>query len=146
MAPSRQVPSSPSDYTPAGEGERQMQEIFAPAEEPKSELGRYRLLAPKCGRKSSLQTDDAASLTTLVRVSPLCVGAMSIGDQWKGFMGNGTSYEEAEKLLDTYYELGGNVRSRESLRMIKMLTCLVHRHRKQLPRSVSHLELVQRPR
>jgi hypothetical protein len=64
---------------------------------------------------------------------------MSIGDQWKGFMGNGTSYEEAEKLLDTYYELGGNVRSPESLRMIKMLTCLVHRHCQQLPRSVSPL-------
>jgi hypothetical protein len=34
---------------------------------------------------------------------------MSVGDQWKGFMGNGMNYEESEKYLDTYYELGGNV-------------------------------------
>jgi hypothetical protein len=34
---------------------------------------------------------------------------MSIGDQWKGFMGNSMNYEEAEKFLDTYYEAGGNV-------------------------------------
>jgi len=34
---------------------------------------------------------------------------MSIGDQWKGFMGNGMNYDEAEKFLDTYYEMGGNV-------------------------------------
>jgi hypothetical protein len=40
---------------------------------------------------------------------------MSIGDQWKGFMGNGTTYDEAEKLLDTYYELGGNVSHRHRL-------------------------------
>lgn len=44
-----------------------------------------------------------------MRVSPLCIGAMSVGDQWKGFMGNGMNYDEAEKFLDTYYELGGNV-------------------------------------
>jgi hypothetical protein len=34
---------------------------------------------------------------------------MSVGDQWKGFMGNGMNYDEAEKYLDTYYEMGGNV-------------------------------------
>jgi len=32
-----------------------MADIFAPAPEPKSELGKYRLLAPKCGRKYFLQ-------------------------------------------------------------------------------------------
>jgi len=44
-----------------------------------------------------------------VRVSPLCIGAMSVGDQWKGFMGNGMNYDEAEKFLDSYYDMGGNV-------------------------------------
>ena len=51
MAPSRQIPTESSSYTPAGEGERGMADIFAPAAEPKSELAKYRLLAPKCGRK-----------------------------------------------------------------------------------------------
>lgn len=44
----------------------------------------------------------------LVRVSPLCLGAMSIGDQWTPFMGGALNFEEACKLLDTFYEAGGN--------------------------------------
>lgn len=32
-------------------------------------------------------------------------------------MGNGTTYDEAEKLLDTYYELGGNVSHRDRLQL-----------------------------
>ena len=35
-----------------------MADIFAPAAEPKSELAKYRLLAPKCGRKSYSHRDD----------------------------------------------------------------------------------------
>jgi len=55
MAPSRQIPTESSSFTPSGEGKRGMADIFAPAPEPKSELGKYRLLAPKCGRKYFLQ-------------------------------------------------------------------------------------------
>ncbi|RMJ13043.1 putative aryl-alcohol dehydrogenase AAD14, partial [Fusarium kuroshium] len=39
--------------------------------EPPTELGRYRILSPKCG----------------LRVSPLQLGSMSIGDAWSSFMG-----------------------------------------------------------
>lgn len=40
--------------------------MFGPAPEPATELGRYRVLSSTAG----------------VRVSPLCLGAMSIGEAW----------------------------------------------------------------
>lgn len=58
---------------------------------PPSKLGRYRVLSPNCG----------------LRVSPLQLGAMSIGQASAatlGSMDKKTSFE----LLDTYYDLGGN--------------------------------------
>ncbi|TBU30605.1 Aldo/keto reductase [Dichomitus squalens] len=63
-----------------------------PPPQPANELGRYRLLSPSAG----------------VRVSPLCLGAMSLGQAWSGMMGGGTTEEEAFKFLDTYWENGGN--------------------------------------
>ena len=65
--------------------------FFDPAPEPASELGRYRVLSSKAG----------------VRVSPLQLGAMSIGDSWKDMMGS-MDKESSFKLLDAYYEAGGN--------------------------------------
>ncbi|OQD69092.1 hypothetical protein PENPOL_c002G03837 [Penicillium polonicum] len=62
-----------------------------PPPPPKSVLGRHRLLAPSAS----------------VRVSPLSLGGMSLGDNWKGMMGECTK-EQAFELLDTYYDLGGN--------------------------------------
>lgn len=59
--------------------------------EPPTELGRYRILSPKCG----------------LRVSPLQLGSMSIGDAWSSFMGSMTK-EQAFELLDAYYAAGGN--------------------------------------
>src|ERR1700742_899381 len=64
---------------------------FAPVKPPKTPLGIYRILSPKAG----------------VRVSPLCLGGMSIGDAWAREMGS-MSKEQAFKLLDTFYEAGGN--------------------------------------
>ncbi|KAM0754706.1 Aldo/keto reductase [Meredithblackwellia eburnea MCA 4105] len=64
---------------------------FAPAPPPKTELGRYRLLSPSCG----------------LRVSPLALGTMSLGQAWARGMG-GTTKEEAFAFLDEYYEAGGN--------------------------------------
>ncbi len=61
-----------------------------PAPPPPSALGKYRLLSP----------------TAAVRVSPLCFGAMSIGDA-SDFMGTQTK-ENAFKILDLYYDAGGN--------------------------------------
>ncbi|ODO05817.1 hypothetical protein I350_04878 [Cryptococcus amylolentus CBS 6273] len=69
-----------------------MFDIFRPAGEIKTELARYRLLSPSAA----------------IRVSPLCLGAMSLGDQWTGFMGARTDFDQATKLLDTFYEAGGN--------------------------------------
>lgn len=64
---------------------------FAPANPPNTALGVYRVLSPKAG----------------VRVSPLCLGAMSIGDAWSGQMGS-MSKEQAFNLLDAFYKAGGN--------------------------------------
>lgn len=58
---------------------------------PKSLLGRHRLLAP----------------TASIRVSPLSLGGMSLGTAWGPMMGECTK-EDAFKLLDAYYDLGGN--------------------------------------
>ncbi|KAF7376738.1 Aldo/keto reductase [Mycena sanguinolenta] len=66
--------------------------FFAPAPAPPSKLGVYRKLSSLAG----------------VHVSPLQLGAMSIGDKW-GSMGMGEMDKESSfKLLDTYYDLGGN--------------------------------------
>lgn len=66
--------------------------VFAPAPEATSPLGVYRVLSSRAG----------------IRVSPLCLGAMSIGesrwDTWLGSMNKERSWE----MLDTFYGLGGN--------------------------------------
>lgn len=49
-----------------------MAEMFQPAPPPKTELGRYRVLSKSAG----------------VRVSPLQLGAMSIGEAWSEMMGS----------------------------------------------------------
>ncbi|CDO77141.1 hypothetical protein BN946_scf184657.g16 [Trametes cinnabarina] len=66
--------------------------IFKPAPPPPTRLGRHRQLAPNAG----------------IHVSPLCLGGMSIGDQWDK-IGMGTmSKETSFRLLDAFYEAGGN--------------------------------------
>jgi aryl-alcohol dehydrogenase-like predicted oxidoreductase len=50
--------------------------------------------------------DRILSSTAGVRVSPLCLGAMSIGEAWKEFMGH-LDKEGAFKLLDAFYDAGG---------------------------------------
>ncbi|ORY92761.1 NADP-dependent oxidoreductase domain-containing protein [Leucosporidium creatinivorum] len=65
--------------------------IFMPAPEPKTPLGRHRILSPHAG----------------VRVSPLQLGAMSIGGAWSEFMGT-MDKESSFKLLDAFVEAGGN--------------------------------------
>lgn len=69
-----------------------MSSLWAPAAEPATPLGRYRVLSPFAG----------------VRVSPLCLGAMSIGDQWDKIGMGSMSKEASFKLLDAFYEAGGN--------------------------------------
>ena len=64
--------------------------FYVPPPLPATSLGRHRQLAPNAG----------------IHVSPICLGAMSIGDQWPG-MGP-MDKESSFKLLDTFYEAGGN--------------------------------------
>jgi aryl-alcohol dehydrogenase-like predicted oxidoreductase len=63
-----------------------MTDIFPSVPEPPTELARYRLLSPSAG----------------VRVSPICLGAMSLGDQWSGFMAGKLDQKESEEYLDYY--------------------------------------------
>ncbi|KAK0634096.1 NADP-dependent oxidoreductase domain-containing protein [Immersiella caudata] len=58
---------------------------------PQSPLARYRILSP----------------TASVRVSPLCLGAMSLGDAWSDSLGP-CSPETTEEILDYFYSQGGN--------------------------------------
>lgn len=66
-------------------------ETFAPAPEPVTELGRYRVLSSTAG----------------IRVSPLQLGAMSIGSAWSSIMGT-MDKEASFKLLDAFVNAGGN--------------------------------------
>ncbi|KAF8510419.1 Aldo/keto reductase [Hysterangium stoloniferum] len=68
-----------------------MSSIFQPPPPPPTKLGRYRILSPNAG----------------VRVSPLQLGAMSIGDKWGSGLGE-MNKESSLKLLDAYFDAGGN--------------------------------------
>ncbi|KAI0248742.1 NADP-dependent oxidoreductase domain-containing protein [Lactifluus subvellereus] len=59
---------------------------------PPTKLGRYRTLSPLAG----------------VRVSPLQLGAMSIGDRWQEHGLGSMDKESSFKLLDAYFDAGGN--------------------------------------
>ena len=68
-----------------------MADMFKAAPEPETKLGRYRILSSTAG----------------IRVSPLQLGAMSIGEAWKDILGS-MSKEDSMKLLDAFYDAGGN--------------------------------------
>ncbi|KAJ5194409.1 hypothetical protein N7491_001747 [Penicillium cf. griseofulvum] len=68
-----------------------MEELFKAAPEPATPLGRYRVLSSTAG----------------IRVSPLQLGAMSIGDAWNQHMGS-MSKEQSFALLDAFVAAGGN--------------------------------------
>ena len=69
-----------------------MSKLWPAPPTPPTGLGRYRVLSSRAG----------------VRVSPIQLGAMSIGDKWEakgmGKMNKETSFQ----LLDAFYEAGGN--------------------------------------
>lgn len=68
-----------------------MDEIFKAPPEPATPLGRYRVLSSTAG----------------IRVSPLQLGGMSIGDAWSQFMGS-MNKEQSFALLDAFVAAGGN--------------------------------------
>lgn len=65
--------------------------FWIPKPAPDSLLARYRVLGPNAS----------------VRVSPLQLGAMNIGDKWSSMLGS-MDKEASFKLLDAYYDAGGN--------------------------------------
>ena len=69
-----------------------MSSIMVPAAKPTSRLARYRALSPHAS----------------VHVSPFQLGAMSIGDKWDKIGAGSMNKETSFKLLDAFYEAGGN--------------------------------------
>ena len=67
-------------------------DIWARPPPPPTKLGRHRQLAPTAG----------------IHVSPICLGAMSIGDKWASYGMGAMDKESSFKLLDAYYDNGGN--------------------------------------
>lgn len=65
--------------------------LFGPAQPGPSPLANYRLLSPHAA----------------VRVSPLQFGTMSLGEEWAEGLG-AVGKEQSFKLLDTYFDAGGN--------------------------------------
>lgn len=68
-----------------------MEELFSAPPAPVTPLERYRILSPTAG----------------IRVSPLQLGGMSIGDKWSQFMGS-MNKEQSFQLLDAFVAAGGN--------------------------------------
>ena len=69
-----------------------MSSIMAPVAKPTSRLARYRALSPYAS----------------IHVSPLQLGGMSIGDKWEQLGMGGMNKESSFKLLDAFYDAGGN--------------------------------------
>ena len=69
-----------------------MSKYWIPAPDPPSKLGRYRQLSPLAG----------------VHVSPICFGAMSIGDKWEKLGMGAMNKESSFALLDAFFDAGGN--------------------------------------
>ncbi|KAI0716466.1 aryl-alcohol dehydrogenase [NADP+] [Earliella scabrosa] len=67
-------------------------ELWPPAASPPTPLGRHRRLSSLAG----------------VHVSPICLGAMSVGDKWAHLGFGAMDKESSFKLLDAFYEAGGN--------------------------------------
>lgn len=63
-----------------------MSSFFDPPDELKTDLGRVRVFSPHAG----------------IRVSPLQLGAMSVGEAWSNMMGSMTK-EQSFSLLDAFY-------------------------------------------
>ncbi|OSX56768.1 hypothetical protein POSPLADRAFT_1062247 [Postia placenta MAD-698-R-SB12] len=99
LQPSKPPPLSPSarsSYTlTRSQNEANMSRpsrFWAPAPPPATKLGRHRRLAPLAG----------------IHVSPICLGAMSIGDQWGQYGMGKMDKDRSFRLLDAFYAAGGN--------------------------------------
>ena len=84
--------TNPPTFAPLSVYNPFIMSLFAPPAPPATKLGHLRKLAPSAG----------------VHVSPICLGAMSIGDQWEKFGMGSMDKESSFKLLDAFYDAGGN--------------------------------------
>ena len=66
--------------------------LFPAPPPPPTKLARYRQLSPLAG----------------IHVSPLCLGAMSIGDKWADYGFGAMDKDSSFKLLDAFFDKGGN--------------------------------------
>ncbi|KAK0213815.1 NADP-dependent oxidoreductase domain-containing protein [Armillaria fumosa] len=66
--------------------------LFQATSDPPTKLGIYRVLSSRAG----------------VRISPLVLGAMSVGDKWETRGMGSMNKESSFKLLDAYFDMGGN--------------------------------------
>ncbi len=70
----------------------EVEPFFAPPAPPPTKLGIYRALSPLAG----------------LHVSPLALGAMSLGDKWHKFGFGSMDKAASFKMLDAYFDNGGN--------------------------------------
>ena len=94
--------------------------FWAPPPLPKTKLGRYRVLSPQAG----------------VRVSPLCLGGMNIGDKWAAAGMGSMDKESSFKLLDAFYDAGVRPSLNGGDEMLTTIKGKFHRHCLQLPRRI----------
>jgi len=69
-----------------------MSAFMTPVAKPTSRLARYRAMSPNAS----------------IHVSPLQLGGMNIGDKWEKHSYGSMDKESSFKLLDAFYEAGGN--------------------------------------
>lgn len=85
--------------------------MFKPAPPAATALGRYRILSPNAGvRVSPIQLGAFFSHNRdgYILNEQSCSGAMSIGDQWDKIGMGAMDRESSFKLLDAYFDAGGN--------------------------------------
>ena len=100
-----------------------MSSLWFPPPLPPTKLGRYRTLSPLAG----------------VRVSPLQLGAMSIGDKWQDFGMGSMDKASSFKLLDAYFDAGVSCPPFRAVSMYEFRPIppgQLHRHGKQLVSSL----------
>lgn len=68
------------------------------------------MLVRPCPNTKTLHSGRRRNLSKLasVLVSPLCLGGASIGDKWHRLGFNQMNKEQSFKLLDAFYDAGGN--------------------------------------
>ena len=75
---------------------------------PTGPLGYLRVLSPTAGGKLKVICPGLTTDHSIVKVSPLCLGTMSLGSKWSDLFGNSATKDQAFEYLDVYRNAGGN--------------------------------------